>query len=157
MRIGNIEMRGFSMETPQGPVKLAAIRFNLENGKVGEFAFEGLDAVSPKGPIKVARFALKSIDLANLLRMSALYANPAQRPSPDQALAMLTLLEGIEVKGLVAPFREHQQIDHDRQDQFGLGTVCRADPEAKRRLTAKLTSADRREQPRLQVDPCGRD
>jgi hypothetical protein len=71
VRIGNAEMRGFSMETPQGPIKLAAMRFNLENGKIGEFAFEGLDAPSPKGPVKVGRFALKSIDIANLLRMLA--------------------------------------------------------------------------------------
>ena len=105
MRIGNVEMRGFSMETPQGPVKLSAIRFNLENGKVGEFAFEGFDAVSPKGPVKVARFALKSIDLANLLRMSAQFSEPARRPSPDQVLGMLALLEGVELKGIVAPYK----------------------------------------------------
>ena len=85
MRIGNAEMRGFSMETPQGPIKLSAIRFNLENGKIGEFAFEGLDARSPNGPVKVGRFALKSLDIANLLRMSAQFSDPAQKPSPDQA------------------------------------------------------------------------
>jgi hypothetical protein len=105
MRVGNIEMRGFSMETPQGPVKLAAIRFNLENGKVGEFAFEGLDARAPNGPVKVGRFALKSLDIANLLRMSAQFSSPGQTPSPDQALGMLALLDGIEVKGFVAPHK----------------------------------------------------
>ena len=98
-------MRGLSMETPQGPIKLSAIRFNLENGKVGEFAFEGLDARSPNGPVKVGRFALKSLDIANLLRMSAQFSNPAQKPSPDQALGMLALLEGVELKGLVAPYK----------------------------------------------------
>ena len=44
VRVGNAEMRGVSMETPQGPIKLAAIRLNLESGKVGEFDVEGLDA-----------------------------------------------------------------------------------------------------------------
>ncbi len=106
MRVGNIEMRGFSMETPQGPVKLAAIRFNLENGKVGEFAFEGLDARAPSGPVKVGRFALKSLDIANLLRMSAQFSSPGQTPSPDQVLGMLALLDGIEVKGFVAPHKK---------------------------------------------------
>ena len=86
MRIGNAEMRGLSVETPQGPIKLAAMRLNLENGKVSEFAVEGLDGRTPAGPVKVGRFALKSLDVANLLRMSALYSNPAQPPSPDQAL-----------------------------------------------------------------------
>ena len=84
VRIGNAEMRGLSMETPQGPIKLAAMRFNLENGKIGEFALEGLDAHSPNGPVKVGRFALKSLDIANLLRMSALFSDPAQQPPPDQ-------------------------------------------------------------------------
>ena len=60
IKIGNAEMRGLSVETPQGPFKLAAMRFNLENGKIGEFAFEGLDARAPQGPVKVGRFALKS-------------------------------------------------------------------------------------------------
>lgn len=105
MRVGNTEMRGFSMETPQGPVKLSAVRFNLENGKVGEFALEGLDARAPNGPVKVGRFALKSLDIANLLRMSARFSSPGQTPSPDQALGMLALLEGIELRSLVAPYK----------------------------------------------------
>ena len=97
-------MRGLSMETPQAPLTLAAVRLNLDNGKIGEFAFEGLDTRSPNGPVKVGRFALKSLDLAGLLRMSALFLDPAQMPSPDQALGMLALLEGAELKGLVAPY-----------------------------------------------------
>jgi len=59
MRVGTAEMRGLSAETPQGPFKLQAIRFNLEDGKVGEFAFEGLDTNTPKGPLKLGRFAIK--------------------------------------------------------------------------------------------------
>lgn len=106
VHIGIAEMRGLTVETPQAPLKLAAMRFNLENGKIGEFAIEGLDARSPKGPVKVGRFALKSLDVANFLRMSALFSNPAQKPSPDQALGLLALLEGAEVKGLVAPYKD---------------------------------------------------
>ncbi|MEN3379048.1 MAG: hypothetical protein V7604_4403, partial [Hyphomicrobiales bacterium] len=84
LRIGNAEMRGLSFDMPDAPFRLAAIRLNLENGKVGEFAVEGLDARSPKGPVKVGRFALKSFDIANLLRMSSQFSNPGQAPSPDQ-------------------------------------------------------------------------
>ena len=73
VHIGHAEVRGIAVDTPEGPFKLAVIRFNLENGKIGEFALEGLDAKSPKGPVKVGRFALKSFDVANLLRMSADY------------------------------------------------------------------------------------
>jgi hypothetical protein len=105
VHIGNTEMRGLSVETPQGPIKLAAMRFNLDNGKVNEFAVEGLDGRTPQGPFKLGRFALKSLDIANLLRMSALFSNPAQQPSPDKALEMIPLIEGVELKGLVAPFK----------------------------------------------------
>ena len=106
MRIGTAEMRGISADTPEGPFKLAAARFNLENGKVGEFAIEGLDGRSPKGPVKVGRFALKSLDVAGLLRMAAQFSNPGQQPSPDKALALIPLIEGVELKGLMAPFKD---------------------------------------------------
>jgi hypothetical protein len=103
IRIGNAEMRGLSMQTPQGPIKLAAMRLNLESGKIGELAFEGLDTRAPTGPVKVDRFALKSLDISNLMRMTAQFAT--QKSSPDQALALLPLIEGAEVKGLVAPYK----------------------------------------------------
>jgi hypothetical protein len=105
IRVGSLQIRGASIDTPQGPAKLSAIRFNLENGK-SDFAIEGVDAASPKGPVRVEHFALKSLDLANLLRISALFANPAQRPAPDQALRLLTMLGGAEVRGVVAPFKD---------------------------------------------------
>jgi len=105
MRIGTAEMRGISADTPEAPFKLAAVRFNLENGKVGEFAVEGLDGRSPKGPVKVGRFALKSLDIAGLLRLAAQFSSPGQQPSPDEALALIPLIEGVELKGLVAPFK----------------------------------------------------
>ena len=112
IRIGNAEMRGLSMETPQGPLKLSAMRLKLENGKIGELAFEGLDTRTPKGPVKVGRFALKSLDISNLMRMGAQFAT--QKPAPDQALALLPLIEGAEVKGLVAPYKNtDKQVNID--------------------------------------------
>jgi hypothetical protein len=104
IRIGNGEMHGLSVETPQGPLKLSAMRFNFDNGKIGELAFEGLDARAQNGPVKVGRFVLKSLDISNLLRTTARFT--AQKPSPDQALlALLPLIEGAEMKGLVAPYK----------------------------------------------------
>jgi hypothetical protein len=105
VRIGPAEMRGLSAETPQGPLKLQAIRFNLEDGKVGEFAVEGLDTRTPKGNVKLGRFALKSLDIANFIRVTAQFANPGQPPSPELIAALFPLIQGVEFKALVAPFK----------------------------------------------------
>jgi hypothetical protein len=106
LRVGNAEIRGITVEMPEAPFKLAAIRFNMENGKIGEFALEGLDARSPQGPVKIGRFALKSLDVANLMRMSSQFSAPAAMSSPDQLFGLLPLLEGAEIKGLVAPYKD---------------------------------------------------
>lgn len=103
IRIGNIETHGLAVETPQGPLKLASMRLNLEGGKIGELAVEGLDARGPQGPFKVGRFALKALDISNFMRLSAQFA--AQKPSSEQALALLPLIEGIELKGVTAPYK----------------------------------------------------
>lgn len=110
LSLGGAEMRGFSMETPQGPFALAAMRLGkLENGKIAEVAIEGLDARSPQGPVKVGRFALKSFDVANLLRMSSQFTAPGQNPSPEQLAALLLLLEGTEIAKVVAPYKDTGQ------------------------------------------------
>ena len=150
MRIGTAEMRGLSAETPQGPFKLAAIRFNLENGKIGEFALEGLDTRAPTGPVKVGRFALKSLDIANLMRMAALFSNPGQPPSPDGLLGLLPLIEGVEVKGFVAPFKNTGKFV--KLDSFDLNWGQFVGPiPSKARLTAKMTTPVDAERSR----PCG--
>jgi hypothetical protein len=106
-RIGNAELHGISIKTsPDTPVRLKTVRFNVDNGKIGEFAFEGLDAASPKGPITVARFALKSLDVANLLRLSSKLNAPAAMATPDQLFGLLPLLEGAEITGAVAPYKD---------------------------------------------------
>jgi hypothetical protein len=139
IRIGNAEIRGLAVETPEGPFKLAAIRLNLENGKIGEFAFEGLDARSPKGPVKVGRFALKSLDVANLLRMSSQFSDLGQRPSPDQFLGLLLLLEGAEIKSVVAPSKDNTRQVRIDTVSLNWGQFVGSIP-SKARLIAKLTA-----------------
>jgi hypothetical protein len=138
LRIGNAELRGLAFDTPETPLRLAAIRFNLENGKVGEFAIEGLDTRSPKGPVKVARFALKSLDVANLLRMSSQFSNPGQKPSPDQLLALLLLLEGTEIKGVVAPYKDTAKPVNIDTLSLNWGQFVGPIP-SRARLTVKMT------------------
>jgi len=104
LHLGNAEIRGMSFETPQGPLKLSAIRYNLDNGKA-DFAVEGVDTNTPVVPFKIGRLALKSFDIAGMMRQLAQLATPGQPPSPTEALALLRALEGIEVKGVVAPYK----------------------------------------------------
>jgi hypothetical protein len=110
--LGGFEARSLSVETPGEPFRIAAVRFGkLDNGKLAEFAIEGLDAHSPKqGPVKVGRFALKSVDLANLMRIaSQLGATAGRTPPPEQLAALLTVLDGGEISGLVAPYKNTGQ------------------------------------------------
>ena len=114
VRVGNAAMRGMTMETPQGSMKLAAIRFDLDNGKIGEFALEGFAVNAPQGPVKLARFALRSLDITGLLRLASQVLTPGQAPSSEQMFGLLRLLEGAEIKGFVAPFKAtNKQINVD--------------------------------------------
>ncbi|MGF6432833.1 hypothetical protein [Bradyrhizobium elkanii] len=146
--IANAEMRGLSVETPQGPLKLASMRFNFEHGKIGELAVEGLDTRAPNGPIKVGRFALKSLDVASFMRLSAQFT--AQKPSAEQALALFPLIEGVEVKGVASPYKATGKPVNIDVLSLDWGQFVGSIP-SKLRLTAKLAApldaADPRQQP----------
>jgi hypothetical protein len=139
MRIGTAEMRGLSAETPQGPFKLQAVRFNLEDGKIGEFAFEGLDTSTPKGPLKLGRFALKSLDIANFMRVSAQFANPAQQPAPELIARLFPLIQGVEIKGVTAPFKNTGKFVNLDSFDVNWGQFVGPIP-SKVRLTAKMAT-----------------
>jgi hypothetical protein len=139
MRVGTAEMRGLSAETPQGPFKLQAIRLNLEDGKIGEFAFEGLDTNTPKGPLKLGRFALKSLDIANFMRTSAQFANPAQPPSPELIVGLFPLIGGVEIKGVTAPFKNTGKLVNLDSFDVNWGQFIGPIP-SKARLTSKMTT-----------------
>lgn len=138
VHVGNAEVRGLVIETPAGPLKLAAIRLNLDNGKIGEFAFEGLDGLSPKGPVKLGRFALKSFDVANLIRLTSQFSDPAQKPSPDQLLGLLALLEGAEIKNLITPYKDSTAQVNIEDLSLNWGQFVGPIP-SKAHLTAKMT------------------
>ncbi|MDN5001822.1 hypothetical protein ACFQZO_13090 [Bradyrhizobium sp. GCM10027634] len=100
VRVGEVGVGKVSVSTPQGTANLNAIRYAN-----GEFALEGLDAPAPQGQFKMERFALKSFSLPNLMRWAASFTNPGQPPSPDQMLALFRVLEGVEIKGVVTPYK----------------------------------------------------
>lgn len=139
MRIGNAEIRGLSLGTPQGPIKFAAMKFNMESGKIGEFTLEGLEAPFPKGPARLGRFALKSLDIANFMRMSAQFSNPAQPPSPDLIAGLFPLIEGVEVKGFLAPYKDTGKPINIDTLSLNWGQFVGPIP-SKVRVTAKITT-----------------
>jgi hypothetical protein len=105
MRVGKVEVGNLSVGTPQGTARLNAIRYEQ-----GEFALEGLDSPSLQGQFKMERFALKSFSAAGLIRWASQFSNPAQRPSPDQMLGLFRVLEGAEVKGIAAPYKNTKKL-----------------------------------------------
>jgi hypothetical protein len=104
LAVGNFELRGMSMTTPGGPLKIAAMRWDMQDGKAN-MAVEDVDGRVPEGPIKLRRFALKSFDIAGVIRTAGQFADPAQRPPASQALELLKALGGAELKGLIAPYK----------------------------------------------------
>lgn len=137
IRIGNFEMHGLSVTTPQGPLKLQSTRLNLANGKIGEFAIEGLEGRAPEGPVKLGRFALKSLDVANLVRTTAQFT--PDKPSVEQMLALLPLIEGIEIKAFTGPDKQtRKQITVDAYN-LDWGQFVGSIP-SKLRLIAKMST-----------------
>lgn len=110
IQIDKAEMLGLSVQTPEGPVKLAAMRFNLDRGKVGEFAIEGLDGQSTNGPIKIGRFALKGFDFSGLMRQTSQMTVRGTTPSTDAVVGMLKALESIELNDMIAPHKDSGKL-----------------------------------------------
>jgi hypothetical protein len=135
IRIGNAELRGHTMHTPQGPFKLAAIRGNLENGR-GQLALEGLDVETPKGPFRFDRFALNSFDIPQLMRFAA-RANAEPNPTPDELFGLFGVFEGVEVKGAATPFRDTNKLINIDNVSLGWGQFVGPVP-SKAHLVAKL-------------------
>ncbi len=116
MAIGAAEIRGLSLDLPDGPFRLGTIRLvRLENGKLAEFALEGTEGRTPEGQFKLGRLALKSLDIANLVRLLAQFATTRGSPGPEQLAALLLLLEGTEIRNLAVtpPNGPAQPIDID--------------------------------------------
>lgn len=104
-QIGKAEVGKQTVETPQGTGRLNAVKYDQD-----EIALEGLDMPMPQGQLKMERFALKSFRAANLMRWAASLRTPGQPPSPDQMLGLFRVLEGAEVKGVVAPYKATRQL-----------------------------------------------
>ena len=121
IQIDSAEILGLSAQAPDGPVKLGRMYFNLDRGKVGEFAVEGVDMRSKDGPVKVDRFAFKGFDLSGLMRQTSQMTAAGATPSTDSIVGMLKALEGVELKGMVAPHKDSGKLItiHDASLSWG--------------------------------------
>ena len=108
IRIGGAEVRGLSMDTPQGPFKLAAMRLtNLENGKIGRIRSrrarrEGAAGAGEGRPLRPQGARCREPDA----RRRDSSRTPGRNPSTEQLAALLLLLEGTEIANLVAPYKD---------------------------------------------------
>jgi hypothetical protein len=106
-RLGKVDVRGISATTPNGVVKLAALRLEqFENGRLAQFGMESLDVQTPpQEPIRIGRFALRGLNLVELMRTSAAFANLGRPPVSDEWAALLRLLDGADLAGLTVPHK----------------------------------------------------
>lgn len=121
IQIDSAEILGLSAQAPDGPVKLARMYFNLDRGKIGEFAVEGVDMRSKDGPVKVDRFAFKGFDFSGLMRQTSQMTAAGATRSTDSIVGMLKALEGVELKGMVAPHKDSGKLItiHDASLSWG--------------------------------------
>ncbi len=73
------------------------------------------------------------------MRISAQFANPAQPPSPELIAGLFPLIQGVEIKGVTAPFKNTgKSVNLDGFD-LNWGQFVGPIP-SKARLTAKMTT-----------------
>ena len=134
LRIGKAEIGKQSVETPRGTASLNAVKYDQN-----EFALEGLDTPTPQGQFKMERFALKSFGMANLLRWMSGTINPGRAPSLDQMLGLFGVLQGVEVKGVAAPYKATKKLVTIDTLSLDWGALVGPIP-SKAHVTAKLVA-----------------
>jgi hypothetical protein len=149
VRIGSFELRRINvgLPPPQEQVSIGAIRMaGFENGRLAELSLEGLDTQTPlHEPVKIGRFALRGLGLSELMRSVARLATPTQQPSPNQLVSLLHTLEGIEMEGLVVPYRNTGRPVEIETAKISWGEFVGAFPTQVRaalRLSGPITSGD---------------
>jgi hypothetical protein len=128
MRIGKVEVGNLSIGTPQGTARLNAIRYAQ-----GEFALEGLDMPATNAE----RLAFKSFSVANLMRWAAQFSDPGQRSAPDQLLGLFRVLEGVEIKGMLAPYPRSKKVATIDEFSLNWGQLVGSVP-SKAHVVAKI-------------------
>jgi len=108
--LGKLDAQGFRIDAGAmgEQFKMSALRVDrLENGRFREIAIEGFNAKPPFGdPVDMGRVAFREFDISKLLRLVPQLAPAGPRgqgPSPEQLTALLSLIQGIDVKDVAVP------------------------------------------------------
>jgi hypothetical protein len=149
IRIGSLELRRMKVvpPAPQEQFSIGAIRVaGFENGRLAELSLEGLDTQTPlHEPVKISRLALRGLGFSELMRSAARLAAPAQQPSADQLVSLLRALEGIEIQGLIVPYRGTGRPVEIETAKISWGEYVGAFPTEVRaalRISGPITSGD---------------
>jgi hypothetical protein len=106
--LGKVDARGFSMTMGgMGEMfRMGALRVDrLGYGRFREIAIEGFTVKQPLGDqVDMGRIAFKELDISKMLRSLPQLAGPhGQPPGPEQIRALLSLIQGIELKDITVP------------------------------------------------------
>jgi len=82
IRIGNTEMHGLSVETRRARSNSPRCGSISTTARSASLPSRGSIPVRPNGPVKVGRFALRSLDVAGLMRLTAQFS--AQKRCPNR-------------------------------------------------------------------------
>jgi len=106
VRLGRLEMQGLQVDAPRDGIKIASVALNgFDEGRLAEVVIEGLKGQTPaREPLAIGRVALRGFHIANLLRTtSAQMASVGLRTAGPNPLAMLGLIEGVELRDVAVP------------------------------------------------------
>ena len=143
IHLGKLEMQGLRVDTQLEGIKIASVALNgFDNGRLAEISIERLDAQrAVKDTVGVGRITLKGFHLANLLRTtSAQLASVGLRTvGPDPLLAMLGLIEGIELRDFRVPDPATGRMAHVEAFDASWGQIIGGIP-SEGRLSARLSA-----------------
>jgi hypothetical protein len=167
LHLGRLEIQGLRVNAQPESIAIGSIALNgLQGGRLGELAIEGLEGqkaaqeaaketagiggmigleglngrTAPRDGVHIGRLNLKGLDIANLLRTaSTQLASQGQRPDePSPLMAMLGLIEGIEIRDFAAPYPATARTVHVEAFDASWGQLVGGIP-SEGRLSARVS------------------